>query len=44
MHLLAHGILHLLGFDHKEEKEAKIMEEKEIKYLESFKIDNPYIQ
>jgi len=44
MHLLAHGILHLLGFDHKEEKEAKIMEEKEIKYLESFKIGNPYIQ
>jgi probable rRNA maturation factor len=42
MHLLAHGILHLLGFDHKEEQEANIMEAQEIKYLEFFKIANPY--
>ena len=43
MHLLAHGILHLLGFDHKEDQDANIMEAKEIKYLEFFKIANPYI-
>ena len=43
MHLLAHGILHLLGFDHKEDQAANIMEAQEIKYLEFFKIANPYI-
>ena len=43
MHLLAHGILHLLGFDHAEEKYANIMEAQEIKYLEFFKITNPYL-
>ena len=42
MHLLAHGILHLLGFDHKEDQDANIMEAQEIKYLEFFKIANPY--
>ena len=43
MHLLAHGILHLLGFDHKEDQDANIMEAQEIKYLKFFKIANPYI-
>lgn len=42
MHLLAHGILHLLGFDHAAEKDANLMETQEIKYLEFFKIANPY--
>ena len=42
MHLLAHGILHLLGFDHNQNKEADTMEAQEIKYLENFKIANPY--
>lgn len=43
MHLLAHGILHLLGFDHEQENDANIMEAKEINYLEFFKITNPYL-
>ncbi|MDB2611264.1 rRNA maturation RNase YbeY [Gammaproteobacteria bacterium] len=43
MHLLAHGILHLLGFDHKEDQDANTMEAQEIKYLKFFKIANPYI-
>ena len=43
MHLLAHGILHLLNFDHKKNFDANIMEAQEIKYLENFKIDNPYL-
>ena len=43
MHLLAHGILHLLGFDHQEDQDANIMEAQEIKYLEFFKIANPYL-
>ena len=42
MHLLVHGILHLLGFDHNQDKEANTMEAQEIKYLENFKIANPY--
>ena len=43
MHLLAHGILHLLGFDHHKDQDADIMEAQEIKYLEFFKIANPYL-
>ena len=43
MHPLAHGILHLLNFDHKENFDANIMEAQEIKYLENFKIDTPYL-
>ena len=43
MHLLAHGILHLLGFDHHKDQDANIMEAEEIKYLEFFKIANPYL-
>ena len=43
MHLLAHGILHLIGFDHSNNKYANIMEAQEIKYLEFFKIANPYL-
>ena len=42
MHLLAHGILHLLGFDHVVDKDANLMEKQEIKYLKFFKIANPY--
>ena len=42
MHLLAHGILHLLGFDHNQDKDANIMESREIEYLENFNIANPY--
>ena len=43
MHLLAHGILHLLGFDHTNDQDANIMEAQEIKYLKFFKIANPYL-
>ena len=43
MHLLAHGILHLLGFDHTEDQDANIMEAQEIKYLKFFNIANPYL-
>ncbi len=42
IHLFIHGILHLLGYDHQTEDNAKIMESLEIKILETLKIDNPY--
>ncbi len=41
-HLLLHGILHLLGFDHIEDDEAEEMEALEIKLLAKMGIDNPY--
>jgi probable rRNA maturation factor len=41
-HLLVHGFLHLLGFDHQEDDEAEEMENLEIDILASFSIDNPY--
>lgn len=43
-HLTIHSILHLLGHDHTEEKDAKIMEDLEIKLLASLQIKSPYIQ
>ncbi len=42
MHLLCHGILHLLGFDHIDDDEAREMEFFEVKILEKLGIDNPY--
>ncbi len=41
-HLLCHGILHLLGFDHIEQDEANEMEFFEIEILKELKIANPY--
>lgn len=41
-HLLIHSILHLIGFDHEVDKDAKIMEDLEIKILAKMKIENPY--
>ena len=36
--LIAHSMLHLLGYDHMEEDEAKVMEEKQKAYLEELGI------
>lgn len=41
-HLVVHGCLHLLGYDHIEDDEAEIMESLEIKLLQSLNIDDPY--
>ena len=41
-HILIHGVLHLLGYDHLEEQEAEQMESKEIGLLAELNIRNPY--
>lgn len=41
-HLLVHGILHLLGYDHETEADALIMEDLEVKALQNLGIANPY--
>jgi probable rRNA maturation factor len=41
-HLVIHGALHLLGYDHIKDHDAKIMEKIEIKLLQNLKYPNPY--
>lgn len=41
-HLLVHGTLHLLGYDHHDEREASEMEGREIRALGRLGIANPY--
>ncbi len=41
-HLVIHGILHLLGYDHIEDDDAEIMETWETKLLKNLAIDDPY--
>ena len=43
-HIIVHGVLHLLGYDHIDETEAELMENKEITILNMLNIKNPYIQ
>lgn len=41
-HMLVHGMLHLLGFDHENESEAEKMEALERRILAKLGIDDPY--
>jgi probable rRNA maturation factor len=41
-HLLVHGTLHLLGYDHHDDAAATDMEKREIRALERLGIPNPY--
>ena len=41
-HLIVHGLLHLVGYDHEQDAEAEAMEEMERRALASLGIANPY--
>ena len=43
-HLLVHGILHLLGYDHEDEGEALEMESRETEILAKMAIPDPYAE
>lgn len=43
-HLIVHGCLHLLGYDHIEDDEAELMESLEISILQKLDINNPYLE
>jgi len=42
IHMLIHGIYHILGFDHEDDKVAHIMERKEVTLLNKLNITDPY--
>lgn len=42
IHLAVHGVLHLLGYDHGTEREAKVMEPLEVAVLDKLGIADPY--
>ncbi|MEA5446456.1 rRNA maturation RNase YbeY [Gammaproteobacteria bacterium AB-CW1] len=41
-HMVVHGVLHLLGYDHQEEPEAEAMEALEIRILSEMGYPDPY--
>ncbi|MEZ5777313.1 MAG: rRNA maturation RNase YbeY [Paracoccaceae bacterium] len=42
IHLLVHGLLHLLGYDHIRDKDAALMEAIEVRILAKMGLANPY--
>ena len=42
-HILIHGILHLIGYNHEDSSAANIMEDLEIQVLKKIGISNPYL-
>ena len=42
-HLVVHGVLHLLGYDHETDAEAERMEQIEVNAMQQLGFENPYI-
>jgi probable rRNA maturation factor len=42
-HMVVHGMLHAMGFDHENDADAETMEALEIRVLSRFRINNPYL-
>jgi probable rRNA maturation factor len=43
-HMVVHGVLHLLGHDHRHDREARRMERVEVEILRAFGYQNPYLR
>lgn len=41
-HLIVHGVLHLLGYDHETEAQAEVMESLEVRVMTQLGFENPY--
>jgi len=42
-HMVVHGVLHLLGYDHENDRDAERMEARETKILAQLGMPNPYV-
>lgn len=42
VHIIVHGVLHLIGYNHEEDDEAEKMEKTEIEILKTLGVQNPY--
>ena len=43
-HMVVHGVLHLAGYDHRVDREARRMERAEVEILRAFGYQNPYLR
>lgn len=42
-HMVVHGVLHLLGYDHENDRDADVMAAREVKILSQFGYPDPYV-